>query len=302
MHTDRAPGKRSGFTLVEMLVVLAIILTLSVLTVLFMPRIQERQKVARGADFLQGWLLKAKQLALRNLIATGIRFQVVPSTSFVRDSQYVQKPDDYAPSGTYSADTLFKGPVNPMDPLQGFAFGPKVNLFGSSAIATGDETSAVQVGDYLQLRGEGLVHRITGFPDPRDPTRCLLQSAPQNPPGPGCTFRIIRQPRLLPGEEPLQLPQDVAIDLSKSLNVPTRQSSGPPFREILFSPSGRVVGQGTGNTPIVLWVRDVTQDANNPGDQTLIVIYPRTGSIAAHPVAQGGDPYQFIRDGRSSGF
>src|SRR5574340_1255625 len=78
MHTDwlAGPGKRTGFTMVEMLVVLGIILMLSVLTVLFMPRISERQRVAQGADLLQGWLLMAKQRALRDRVPTGIRLQL----------------------------------------------------------------------------------------------------------------------------------------------------------------------------------------------------------------------------------
>jgi hypothetical protein len=63
-----------------------------------------------------------------------------------------------------------------------------------------------------------------------------------------------------------------------------------------------VIGQGTGGAPIALWLRDATRDANQPGEQILMVVYPRTGQIAVHPVAQSGDPYQFIKDGRSSGF
>jgi prepilin-type N-terminal cleavage/methylation domain-containing protein len=298
MPTDhaRVPDRRSGFTLVEMLVVLSIILTLAVITVLFMPRFGERQKVPRGASLLQGWLMMAKQRAIRDRTATGIRFQ--PLTQLVvRDLQYIRKPDDYSPGGSYTPDALFKGPVNPADPPAGVQFGPLVNLYGSSAGLPADqfdETSLIQVGDYLQLRSAGLLHRISQI---KSAHVCLLDSVPEVPPAPGCPFRIIRQPRPLPGEQALQLPQDVIIDLAASLNVPTRGN----FREILFSPSGAVIGQGTGNTPIALLLRDVTQDPNT-GDQALIVIYPRTGLIANQPVAVGTDPFLFVRDGRSSGF
>ena len=309
MHKDRARafGKRPGFTLIEMLVVLGIILTLSVITVLFMPRVQERQKVARGADFLQEWFLMAKWRAIRDHAAIGIRLQPgdPPNTNYVRNLQYIQQPDEYAPSATYAADSLFIGPVDPKDPTKGYQFGPKVNLLGSGNLAAspGDESSLVQAGDYLQLRSEGLLHRISKVLGPQT---CLLDSPTEIPPLPGCTFRIIRQPRLLAGEEPLQLPQDVAIDMSagKSLNVPLRSwsGSGYAFWEILFSPKGTVTGQGTGSAPIALWVRDVTQDTTAPGDQILIVVYPRTGQIAAQSVAPGANAYQYILDGRSSGF
>jgi prepilin-type N-terminal cleavage/methylation domain-containing protein len=305
MHLDlvHAPRQRSGFTLIELFVVLGIILSLSVLTVLFMPRIQERQRVAQGADLLQGWVLNAKQRAMRDHRATGLRLQRSANSNYVRDLQYVQQPDDYAPPGRLMSWTP--------TPVSLCTFDAAVNLLGSAA-SDQDEASLVHAGDYLQLQGGGLTHQIIS-PPPIKANQCALASGllPANvslPPG-GATFRIKRQPRLLAGEQPLQLPQDVAIDLSvnpkRSLNVPARQQPGSQlvYSEILFSPGGGVVGQGTGNAPIALWVRDVTlNDPNAPGDQTLIVIYPRTGLIAAHPVAQGGDPYQFIRDGRSSGF
>src|SRR5260370_33982576 len=96
-HPARALGKRSAFTLIEMFVVLAIILALAVLTVLFMPRFQERQRVSRGADLLQEWLLMAKMRALRDRVPTGVRVQVVlveqpdRTLSVGRQLQYIRK-------------------------------------------------------------------------------------------------------------------------------------------------------------------------------------------------------------------
>ena len=304
MQTDhaRVPEGRSGFTLVEMLVVLSIILTLAVITVLFMPRFGERQKVPRGASLLQGWLMMAKQRAIRDRTATGVRLQL-SAGNLVRDLQYIRKPDDYSPSGLL---------IGWAPATRTCTFGPGVNLLGSAlsdASSRGDESSLVQAGDYLQLQSGGLVHQILEV----RASDCKLASdlLPPNVPFPsgpsgGVRFRIIRQPRLLPGEQPLQLPQDVTIDPSQCLNLPTRLSisagtSQYGYWEVLFSPSGAVVGQGTGNTPIALRLRDVTQDANT-GDQALIAIYPRTGLIANQPVAVGPDPFLFLRDGRSSGF
>jgi len=269
MHTDCGfgPGKRTGFTLVEMLVVLGIILMLSVLTVLFMPRIQEQQRVSQGADLLQGWLLMAKQRALCDRVPTGIRLLTNPTDPYVRDLQYIQKPDDYA---------------------QGNVTGVQGNVV---AFKGADFSTSVQQGDYLLFRGEGIPYMISS-PPVGSLSLQLLDQPPQVTP---CSYRILRQPRPLAGEQPLQLPQDVAIDPAKTLPMPMLQ-------DILFSPSGRVVGKGTQNSPIALWLRDVTRDPSQPGEQILMVIYPVTGQIAAQAVAQGTDPYLFIRDGRSSGF
>jgi hypothetical protein len=158
-------------------------------------------------------------------------------------------------------------------------------------------------------------------------------------------YLISRGTRLLAGEETLQMPQDVVIDMRSGWSLPTM---GPgTFLDILFSPTGGLVADPSTSTvgspeKIVLWVRDLPQnpDVNPatcpfpdprgtpmgtpptdpksiPTEQSLIVVYSRTGLIAAHPPAMNpsnpdlaDDPnlgpghvsrYQFAQDGQSSG-
>jgi hypothetical protein len=143
-----------------------------------------------------------------------------------------------------------------------------------------------------------------------------------SPTGAGATaeYRIIRQPRVLVGETPLQLPAGICIDAT-SPKFPGDTVPAPP-RDIMFSPQGGVLNPS--GDAIILWVRDYTKDlspqanagqAGNtypistwppggaPGDQFLILIQTHTGFIAEHPVnlSPGGDPYLFTRDARSSG-
>jgi hypothetical protein len=139
-------------------------------------------------------------------------------------------------------------------------------------------------------------------------------------------YRILRAPRLLSGEEPVNLPDKVGIDfnsytltgnagpfvtqaLSKAPNTGT-DTNGNPYYEILFSPSGAVIGQGTPNGFVYLWVRDMTADpvaANdvNVGFSTIVSVQTRTGLIASQPVGPstptGYDPYLFTRDAKNSG-
>jgi hypothetical protein len=97
-------------------------------------------------------------------------------------------------------------------------------------------------------------------------------------------------------------------------NVPSRpdpQVAGNILYEILFAPSGAVVNQGSadalmsGQGVLYFWVRDPRANITNSlllGNPQLITVYPRTGLIAAHPVAPPpNNPYTFLYLGTSSG-
>src|SRR5712691_2662188 len=71
-------ARRAGFTLVEMLVVLVILIIIAALTLAIAPRLAEREQVAKGADLMQQWALTARVLALRDQGPRGIRLQPVP--------------------------------------------------------------------------------------------------------------------------------------------------------------------------------------------------------------------------------
>jgi prepilin-type N-terminal cleavage/methylation domain-containing protein len=275
---------REAFTLIELLVVMGIILILASLAVAFIPNVAEAERTARGADRLQGWLLVARQWAKRDGVPTGVRLSpgnLYPyagapiAPNYVSDLQYIQQPADFSQPATISW-TAGSYVVN----AAGIDF---TGGYSSSYLYP------VQPGDYLELLGgglSGLLHQIdpssSGSVSYNSGTSTLTLVNDGNPltgTGPPTSYRIIRGPRILPGEDSLQLPQNVAIDLIQSLAPP---ASGSGTRDILFGPSGSVIG--TSSSRIVLWVRDVTLDAANPGEQTLVTVYCRTGFIAAHPV------------------
>jgi hypothetical protein len=128
-------------------------------------------------------------------------------------------------------------------------------------------------------------------------------------------YKIIRQPRRIITEDLMTLPQDIIIDfgtnsatgLAFSQNVPVRTIAGVASAyEILFSPTGSVLGQGTPSGKVLLWVgnnakKTAAGGVYDPGSCTLLSVQIRTGQIAAHPMAEGSDPYLFTEDGRSSG-
>jgi prepilin-type N-terminal cleavage/methylation domain-containing protein len=387
---------RAGFTLVELVVVLTLIALLAALTLALVPRMQQQERAATGADQVQGWLLVAKQRARRDGRPVGIRLQVpilttatnavtspgpatvVPTAmsglqddalpwaitgishllvadddkglnaetvqvqavttdsftavftkphpagfvirplGYVQILQYVEQPDDFlvvpgvskaAPQvrrlsvsgSTADLEAVPSPPDFPNQTPEDFTGG-----FGPNQLSDWP----VQPGDYLEVFGGGLVRQIqsveSNSASPNYGTRLNL-----NPIGAGnavpltAQYRIVRGPRPLKGEEDLPLPQSVAIDLGTNFTYGNPLPVDPVTGnlDILFAPSGALVGRGQGSDRVILWVRDATQASVFDGEPTLVTVYGRTGFIAAQPVdPTSGNPYSYTLDGRASGF
>jgi prepilin-type N-terminal cleavage/methylation domain-containing protein len=338
---------RRGFTLTELIVVIAIIGFLATLTALYFPRFQDSEYVRRGTDSLQMWLIMAKQQARRDGRPTGLRFTVNNSTC--RSVHYIQQPEDSA-QGKYVGSWKKDDPAAGVKPTAFFRLPVLTTTPTKTYVQFKSARLPVKPGDYLELYGGGVVRRIVDIPaDPNDPTmfnRLVLETEtaelpgpvlPQpSPPGPPpdtlanipdyatdevVNYRIIRQPEVIPGEQELVFPENVGIDfnLNNSANpVPdgtdrpmSRGLAGlpaprpPSFTcDILFAPSGALIGASAQNVQVIFWVRDLTRP-NNPdllaGHATLVTVQPRTGFIASHPAASGSDPYLFTKDAKSSG-
>lgn len=275
----RQPVRRTAFTLIEMLVVIAIILMLAGLVVAFMPGVSARQQAERGAQLLRTNLLKSKYYAQREKRAAGIRF--IPSGSFCKDPIFIQKPDDFGGGTvTVAQATLTQATLAGAD------------LYGTP-IATGDS---------LEIGGSGLPHLITGVSG----ANLTLASALTNAVPATSQYRIMRAPRPLIGEPPIGLPQDVGVDMAGQSVVffngtPTVLSNVTPT-DVLFAPSGQVGGAYAGCDMICLWVRDTMVADPVKAFPILVVIYGRTGFITQHPVGpDAANRYEFAKAARSSG-
>src|ERR1043166_722762 len=146
-----------GFTLVELLVVMAIIALLAALVIAFFPAISSHTPESRGAANVQVWLNIARQKAIRNQQPFGLRFWVQSQnigSLWVTDCQYVEQPDDF-PGSTGSSITT--GTTNVANDTIQFN---NVDITGGFGGGSDPVQWPVQVGDNLEVLGTGLMHRI----------------------------------------------------------------------------------------------------------------------------------------------
>jgi type II secretory pathway pseudopilin PulG len=130
-------------------------------------------------------------------------------------------------------------------------------------------------------------------------------------------YRLVHTPQPLAGEKTINLPTNVCVDMTRASTDGKTATGLPPsgvepapsnlsYTDIVFSPFGCITAANWPNDKIILWVRDSTLTDPTKGSPTLIVIYIRTGLIAAHPVDITGapnlsQPYSFANDPRTSG-
>jgi len=299
--TNSARTRADGYTLVELIIVIAIIAMLAAMTVALWPAFRSSTATTLNADRVQGMLLASKSQATRDKVPTGVRLILSNNDpnnlNAVTQLIYISQPTPFAP---------------PAGSLLGATSASSTVSFSGSVDFTGGLTAVtdypVQTGDYLEINGGGPVHKIAAVAAQQLMLVDTITVATNT-----ANWRIIRQPRPIPGEESVDLTGHVIIDLDPtlSLNVPVRivQPPGSPtpapvrYIEILFSPSGSVIGQGTtSNDKIILWVRDPQQAKVTDGQPVLIAIQIGTGLIGGYPVdASGPDPFINTRDPHASG-
>jgi prepilin-type N-terminal cleavage/methylation domain-containing protein len=317
-RTPTARRSAAAYTLVEMIVVLAIIAFLAGLVIVLWPGFAASTQTTMNADKVQGMLLNARMMAMRDRTPTGVRLiPADPNNPFgpVKQLVYIQQPPPYTapvlpgPSGTTLVGTLAAVP-SPGGTTLTFS---NLDFSGGLAGSTNANDWPVQPGDYLEIYGGGSLHKIiqVGQQQLAIEDTVVVPTATTN-------FRVNRQPRVVVGEEPVELTGDIIIDLGSSQtppiltlspNVPLRAakpSNGTTsifYREIIFSPSGTVIGKVTSSADkVILWVRDGSRQSVFDGEPVLIAVQIGTGMVGAYPVdASSGDPFSNTRDPHASG-
>jgi prepilin-type N-terminal cleavage/methylation domain-containing protein len=268
---------RRGFTLVELLVVITILLFLISIAVLVVPAAVEGQRASQGAVLLQGWLVQAQQRALLDQAPRGLRLFPDPNNpNFLTRAQFIERPDDFtglASNSTVQTNSNLSSLSLTLPGNTGVTFTGNPNL------------DPVQPGDSIEVLGGGTMHRINNISvtTPQQAILTLNSPLPVSISVATPNFRIERAPRLQ-GDEPMPLPASVGVDINtnQTYNNPLPRNADGSL-DILFSPRGEVLGN-PGTDKIILWLRDMSQPSEFSGSPTLIVVFTRSGRIGAYPV------------------
>jgi prepilin-type N-terminal cleavage/methylation domain-containing protein len=344
--------RRPGFTLIELMIVIGIMVVLATLGFLFLPNLDRNKGVPNAVAQLTGWINLSKAQALRDHRPHGIRFIQDPNNpTRCTAIQYIEQPDAVAPRGPGITLELTTPNPNPNpNPLNQWSTATlKVGPPGNANPINWD--GGVDAGDFLELTGgpNGLFQIRAVLPSGGAPRSVLLlddmvvgTEPPPSPPGPPnqqryinmtTGFRVIRAPRPLAGEAPVQLHRDVYIDLmncypcplnlgppvnpsgapygnaatqyiaggwgptNNGLLDPSQSPPNPPNNiDLMFNSSGFVASAPTGM--LILTVRHV----DRPNDALLVCVYTRTGKVTTHVVNDVGlDPYSEVRKGTNPG-
>ena len=332
-------GRRNGFTLIELLVVIALILVVASLGVGYALSGQDNQHSTTAANAVTGALLNARQRARHDGLPTGIRIlfplganlKVNAVGTPVQASQIVliQQPEDYNAG-------LCQGVPTASPPLNTLQF-TGVDFLGGAAYPGQIDEATVEAGDYFYSPGAlpAAPHRISAVSGNPPGVQSITLDSPITSMTAGMQYAIIRGPRRLPSEDVITLgalingTASMVIDdstvtipgsaattnlcqnLPLRLLVDSNNPNGVQVAEIVFAPSGALIGQGTSADKVLLWLRDPSQPQPSNGTQAtvgaplIVSIQIRTGLISVYPVAAWtvptDDPYAFAKDGRASG-
>jgi type II secretory pathway pseudopilin PulG len=263
-------------TLVELLVVMSIMLTFAAMTAAFYPSISSDNQIAQASNKLQNLLVGARQKARRDSNVTGVRF--FPDTnnpSSATQIMLVQKPVDLT-GNSLGAKIAFSSPN-----IVSF-FLPDNNPYFVWGFLTGEEL--IMANDILvdpltnnstKIIGKGASKNQmlinSGFYTPNF-------SAPLN-------YKIIRQARIVPGEEAIPMPEGYEILLSPNgINCFFGPKVNPSDSsiDICFEKTGAVY-QIDFASNVYIWVHK-TGSTKYAEDDAIIGIQRNNGKVAVFPV------------------
>src|SRR5262249_46812377 len=136
IHSSR---RRAGFTLIELITVVGIMLVLAAMIVGVAYTGSNKQVTANGSSAIVGWLKTAQAYALRDQKPYGLRLRADTSGSgLVNSFQLIEQPSDWI------------GPVG--STVSSTCVGNTISITGTGVDFTGGGTSPIQATDFFECK------------------------------------------------------------------------------------------------------------------------------------------------------
>ena len=292
---NRLPIRR-GMTLVELLVVMSIMLTFAAITAAFYPSISSDNQIAQASNKIQNLLVGARQKARRDNNVTGVRFfPDLNNPSAATQMMLVQKPVDLT-GNSLSAKIVYSPPniisfsdnANNPWPVWGFATGEDLIMANDILVdpLTNNSTKITVKG---ASANQMLINSAFCTP---------TFSTPLN-------YKIIRQARIVPGEEAFPMPEGYEISLGANFSGPRVNPSDSSI-DVCFEKTGAVY-QIDFAANVYIWVHK-TGSTKYSEDDAIIGIQRNNGKVAVFPVglvdfgnSNLHDPFKFARNPTNEG-
>ena len=292
--------KTSGFTLVELLVVMTIMVVFASLTAAFYPSLKADNAISRVSTMVQSNFVAARQRAKRDRVPTGIRMQL-DADGRCTQLLLVQKPEELN--------------VNTLGNITAAAGG--VLTFTNSLTQAGYEDLVFPYDCVVNnSSGESLI--ISGIIG-NNANYLQSFSVPNFNQLPFSDYRVVRMPRTIPGENKVDIPDEYEISLSKfgsiaagkesfaRSNLPISTTLGGGVFDIIFDPTGTVSCPGLSGDA-VLWLHKFTNEPTDFSNDALICIRKINGKVGSFSVDRLNNsnpadfsPFGFTKDPRNEG-
>ena len=267
--------KRTAMTLVELLVVMAIIVLFTAITAAFYPANQADRELSRFSSTVQSALLSARNRAKAERLPTGIRFYDSDSNGKVDSVVLIQKP---AP-----LDGLIVGnvTVNPMTSVLGFP-------------AT--YQGVINPGDFMLLESGDVATIATAIPNAT--VTNASSGFIQNLSAYGTKYKIFRGAIDLSGDTPFELSNLIEILGSGTGSFSTASV-------IIFNPDGSL---NNSPTDVYLHLHNFESLAGEYSRDAILAVRKMSGSIGVYEVGPvdlvnpaNHNPTLFAKDPRNKG-